>query len=423
MINKLLTAAVIILLASVSAFSQNGTSSPYSFYGIGELKFDGTVENRSMGGLSVYSDSIHLNLQNPASLGKLKLTNISIGGEQDFITQTTDNQSAKGSSSTIDYVALGLPLGKFSTSVGLTAYTSGGYKTGGSDPANAEVGDSRYSGTGGLNRVFWAGGYSINKNLQIGAEINYQFGKIENEAIYITGVTYDVKEYNQSKLTGLGFNLGLMYSGKINENMSLFSSLSYAPEINMKSDNYRTLSTIVFNPNNEPIEREVSVQDLEALGLAETDFKLPSRLTLGAGIGQEKKWFAGADFTFLGTSSLINRTFNPTNVEFNNSTKVSVGGFYIPRYNSLTSYWNRVVYRAGFRYENTGLEINDRKINEFGMSFGAGLPVGRLFSNVNLGVEYGIRGTTEANLVKERFVNLNISLSFNDRWFQRRRID
>jgi len=37
------------------------SQSPYSFYGVGVNTFKGTMDNRSMGGLNVYSDSIHLN--------------------------------------------------------------------------------------------------------------------------------------------------------------------------------------------------------------------------------------------------------------------------------------------------------------------------------------------------------------------------
>ena len=59
--------AVMLLITGVS-IAQNGTTSPYSYFGIGEQKFKGTAENRSMGGLSVYSDSIHLNFQNPEVL-------------------------------------------------------------------------------------------------------------------------------------------------------------------------------------------------------------------------------------------------------------------------------------------------------------------------------------------------------------------
>ena len=65
MIKRLIVICIAIISSSV--FAQQGTASPYSFYGIGSLKFKGTVENRSMGGIGVYLDSIHLNLRNPAS--------------------------------------------------------------------------------------------------------------------------------------------------------------------------------------------------------------------------------------------------------------------------------------------------------------------------------------------------------------------
>jgi hypothetical protein len=82
-----------------------------------------------------------------------------------------------------------------------------------------------------------------------------------------------------------------------------------------------------------------------------------------------------------------------------------------------------VVYRAGLYYEKTGLNINSESINEFGISFGLGLPVGDLFSNANLGFEIGKRGTTKNNLIQENFVNFQLSLSLNDRWFQKRKYD
>jgi hypothetical protein len=79
------------------------------------------------------------------------------------------------------------------------------------------------------------------------------------------------------------------------------------------------------------------------------------------------------------------------------------------------------VYRAGFRTENTGLVVNGESIREFGISFGAGLPLGFDYSDVNLGFEYGQRGTTNKNLIKEDFFSFSISLSLNDRWFKRRK--
>ena len=76
MIKKLFLA--LTLLATFIASAQEGTSSPYSFYGLGEVKFKGTHDVRSMGGLGVAFDSIHLNLNNPATYSRLKRTNFFI---------------------------------------------------------------------------------------------------------------------------------------------------------------------------------------------------------------------------------------------------------------------------------------------------------------------------------------------------------
>lgn len=82
-----------------------------------------------------------------------------------------------------------------------------------------------------------------------------------------------------------------------------------------------------------------------------------------------------------------------------------------------------MVYRAGARFEQTGLAVNGQDINEFGISFGLGLPVGRLFSNMNLGFEIGKRGTTDFGLIQENFFNTYLSFSLNDRWFEKRLYD
>jgi len=417
------TLLLLVALISISAVAQEGTASPYSFYGIGELKFRGTVVNKSMGGLSVYSDSIHLNLLNPASLGKLKLTTFTIGGNQKFTNLKSDNGSGSASNTTFDYMAVGFPMGKLGMSFGLLPYTSVGYKTGFTDYLTATAGEGRYEGTGGLNKAFVAAGYSINDNLSLGIDLNYNFGKTHNEAILITDLTYDTQEINESKLSGLAINFGATYKKMLNEKLELMTGLTYSPEVGLSSNNTRELSTIVFNTNGSVVARDTKEIDLKAIGLENTTFKLPSKLTIGAGFGEPKKWFAGIDYTTLGTSKSGNQTFNSTGVTYKNANKVSVGGFYIPKYNSLTSYASRVVYRTGIRFENTGIKIQNEDINEFGISFGVGLPVGRKFSNVNIGFEYGSRGTTNNNLVKENFFNLNLSLSFNDKWFQKRKID
>jgi hypothetical protein len=416
------TILLFVAFISLNAAAQQGTASPYSFYGIGELNFKGTVENQSMGGISMFTDSIHVNLLNPASLGKLKLTTFTIGATHKISDLKTTENSENTSSSTFDYLVVGLPMGKLSMSFGLLPFTSVGYKTGFSDYQNIQAGDGRFEGSGGVNKAFLAAGYSINKNLSLGVDLNYNFGKLTKEAIVVTeaGASggYNNLEVNESRLSGLAVKFGATYNKMITEKLELMTGVTYSPEINLNSVNNETISTFKFNANGVPAIRDTQEYDVD-----NTKFKLPTKLTVGAGLGEPKKWFAGIDYTSLGTSSLENINFSDTNVTFKDASKIAIGGFYIPKYNSLTSYLSKVVYRTGFRYENTGMKIQNEDINEFGISLGVGLPMGRKFSNINIGFEYGSKGTTNSNLVKENFFNINLSLSFNDKWFQKRKID
>ena len=123
------------------------------------------------------------------------------------------------------------------------------------------------------------------------------------------------------------------------------------------------------------------------------------------------------------TANFLIRCTVDTATSYEDASTISIGGFFIPQYNSFTSYFKRVVYRAGLHFEKTGLIINNESIKEFGISFGLGLPVGDVFSNANLGFEIGKRGTTNSNLIQENFINFQLSLSLNDRWFQKRKYD
>ena len=69
---------------------------------------------------------------------------------------------------------------------------------------------------------------------------------------------------------------------------------------------------------------------------------------------------------------------------------------------------------------------NFTEIKDFGISFGLGLPL-RSLSNLNLGVEYGRKGSTINNLIQENYFNFKLSLSLSaigqQAWFIKKRID
>lgn len=433
MIKKLLL--VFIACFAIQSYAQEGTASPYSFFGIGSLKFKGTVENRSMGGLSIYKDSIHINLRNPATYGgnnidfyqkESRPVKFSVGGSHTSSNLESNNSSDRIQSSSFDYLALSIPIGKLGFGFGLLPYTSVGYKLENSNP-NGTI-NTRFNGSGGLNKAFLSVGYQLTKGLSVGVDANYNFGNIENNTLEFRynnegePLQTQSKESNRSDLSGLNFNIGLHYQTMITDKLELQSALTYSPKSDITSRNERFFNTLTINANtgSEFVINTIDA-DLEAINLDKTSLTLPSKFTIGAGIGEPRKWFAGIDYTSQKTSEFSNPLYTNTGTTYEDSSALSIGGFYIPKYNSFTSYWQRVVYRAGVRFENTGLNINNQSIKEFGMSFGVGIPVGTIFSNANLGVEIGQRGTTNANLIKENFVNFQLSLSLNDRWFKRRK--
>lgn len=404
----------LFLLITSITFAQEGTTSPYSFYGIGSLKFRGTTENRSMGGLGVFSDSIHLNLQNPAAYAGLRLINFSVGASHQSLKQKNETESQNTSTSSLDYLAMGIPMGKLGMGFGMLPYTSVGYDF----YSEVPEGITQYTGNGGLNKAFLALGYQVTPQLSLGIDASYNFGKIENTAItQKSELQYGTRVINRSNLSGFTFNFGAMYKRMVAENLELSGSFTFTPGTNINSENLRKTGSVSIVPSGifDIDERDVSVPD--------TEFTFPSQLTLGVGLSKPKYWGLGIEYINQKTSNFTNRSFTIENVTYKNASKFIVGGFYIPNYNSFGDYYKRVVYRAGARFEQTGLSVSGHDINEFGISFGVGLPIGRLFSNMNLGFEYGSRGTTDYGLIKENFFNTYLSFSLNDRWFEKRLYD
>ena len=386
----------ICLLFSLVTFAQEGTSSPYSFYGIGDVKFKGTVENRSMGGLTIFPDSIHVNFQNPAAYSSLKLTTFSIGGTYLTTKFKTSSQEEKARRTALDYFVVGLPIGKFGAGFGLIQYSAVGYKI-----KTTEAGPPQtirnYSGSGGLNKAFFGLGYEISPKFRIGVDVSYNFGKIQTNSFrFVENVQDGSREKNISDMNGVTFSSGLMFQSKINKRLSVFSSLVFSPESKLKSINERKTATIQYTPSGEEVitnEKDVQVDN--------TTIKLPTKLSIGTGIGELKKWMIGTEITFQQSSNFGNR-FNDIDkdkdkVKYENAIKYNIGGYYIPNYNSFSSYFKKITYRGGVRYENTGLIFNDKSINDLGLNLGLGLPIPGVFSNINLGLELGKRGTTAAN--------------------------
>lgn len=409
---------IVAIIFTVQMAAQEGTSSPYSYYGIGLTKFKGTVENQSMGGLMLFSDSIHVNLRNPAGYGQLKITTYTIGGSHQRTQLNTATESENNSTTSLDYLAIGIPTGKLNFGLGLIPYSAVGYRI---QDVNEETAN-QFTGRGGMNKVFLTTAYSFSEDLSLGVDLNYNFGNIQNNfTIYQNGVQFGTRQINRTDFSGFNLNFGIDYQTRINNRLKLHTAATYAPEMQISTERMRSTVPVVYS---QEIDRIPPGYTTNTINFPESKMSLPAQFNLGAGVGLPNKWFFGAEYGNIQAANYeLNSGLTNLDYRYENASQYKVGGYYVPQYNSLTSYFSRMVYRGGFRYEETGLHLNNEAINEFGITFGIGLPAGSNFSNANIGFEYGQRGTTNSDLIKENFFKLSISLSLSEKWFLRSRFD
>ncbi|MEP2238657.1 MAG: hypothetical protein ABJI22_09885 [Maribacter sp.] len=428
MIRKIVIA--IVYITTVGMYAQDGTVSPYSFFGIGDLRNESTVENQMMGGIGVYADSVHINLKNPAAFGKLGLEVMDREGLVTYTAGVSNKQytlksfteEEQSSITSLDYLALGFSVGKgLGMGFGIMPYSSVGYNLVDERTVSGNSLVNVYSGEGGLTKVFYSVGYEVLKDLSIGATVNFNFGTLESERLQqIDDVQFGTFDRRSSRVNGFDFNYALNYSPIIKGRNRLHTSIRVNTQGNLVSKNDRQLGSFSVSTGGTIEELEVN---LDAQNLKNTELKIPTTTTLGIGYGEDYKWFIGAEYSFQEMSSFENAFLGADSIAYEDASSFAFGGFITPEHGSFSSYFKRVTYRAGLRLDKTGMLVNDVDINNFGITFGLGLPLGRSFSNLNLGFEFGRRGTTRANLIEESYFKFNVGLSLNDRWFQKRKIN
>lgn len=424
MVKNFLTALVCLL--SFGIYAQNGTISPYSFFGIGDTRNNGTIENRMMGGLQTYADSIHINLRNPAAYSKLRLTAYTAGISHREFRLRDNAETQRTSVTNLDYLAIGIPIAKNAAiGFGIQPYSSVGYDLV-QETTNAELDTvtNVFTGQGGLNRAFISLGFQPVKNLSLGATANFNFGTLEYERIQtVQNVQFGTLDSRVSRVNGFDFNLGANFTPGLGDKLTLYTHVGVDTQINLVSENSQRIGSFSLTGG----EIETFDVDLDSRNLRNTEFKIPTRSTFGLGIGENKKWFMGAEYSMQGLSSFENVFLGQENVIYNDASSMAFGAYYVPNFSALSGIFNLITYRAGLRYDQTGLVVNGKEINNFGITFGFGIPLKGTgidrFSNLNLGFELGRRGTRAAGLVEESYLNISVGLSLNSRWFIKKKIN
>lgn len=415
---------IVLLFASERTRGQARISSPYSRYGVGELWYNNTNVNLSgMGnvGLAISSDN-YINIKNPASYTGFDSTSFlfDIAGLGSYTTLKTTEISQDADYASFGYILFGAPITKrWRASFGLIPFSNVGYSLY-EEEVVPDVGLVRYTyeGSGALNQFHIGNAVKITPNLSIGINTSYIWGVIDRrrkvtfpDSLSMLSTRLD----NFDHISDLLIDVGVQYFVPLKNGMELGTGLVFKPSTNINTTR-QYIAQNYFSSSGSTIEspRDTVAYNPSQKGVLEFPVGLGAGVSLKRGnqflVSLDASWRNWEEFKSYGRSDSLQNSFS-----FN------IGGEFIPQHNSITSYWHRVRYRFGFRYENSYLEINNTPIKEFGISFGLGFPFKRSKSMLNFAFEFGNKGTVENNLVQENFFKFTFGLSIYEKWFTKNR--
>lgn len=413
---------ILMLVATKLTEAQIRTNSPYTRFGIGNLNRTANPRFLALGGLSLgMRDPEHVNLWNPASYTAFdSLSFVFEGGAIDhYVDLKTTDKSSSSNYATLSHLTIGFPVTSWwKSSIGLIPFSEVGYiiTLNAEEPGIGPVA-YKFDGSGGLNQIYWGNGFRINENFSAGFNLSYFFGSItHNRNVYLpdTAYYYNVKISDITNFSDIYLTYGLQYHKALTRERFFTGGLVLNTSTRVNYTNDYIAQTFLSGLNGV----EYIIDTVSFIDDQKGNIKFPWRIGTGFTTGKSGKWLAGADIHYQNWSSF---TFDEQSDSLKNSLSLTTGGEFTPDINASTGYWKNIHYRMGLRYSQSYLEIKEHRINEFGMSFGLGLPLRRSRSTLNLGVEFGKRGTTADNLIQENFVTFSFGISAFEKWFYKSR--
>ncbi|MBN2635627.1 MAG: hypothetical protein JXR61_05110 [Prolixibacteraceae bacterium] len=419
-----------LILIPTLLFGQfnNNTTSPYSRYGLGDLQDYSFGRTSAMGGASIASRyNRQINLANPASFNAID----SLG----FMFETGLN--ARGSKFSNDigeftandvnfqYFAMNFRVSRYvGAALGLKPFSDIGYNVTVLD--NDEIAGyiyTQYYGGGTISKAFLGLGIKPIENLSLGANINYSFGLLNqnsevgflNDVGNIRSDYYIIQQFKSTRVSDFSFEFGAQATIPIKEGHKIIMG-----------------AVLENNPKYRAFSSDLSIKKISSTIYSDSDtlnatdeekgiIEFP--LSLGLGLSYVKEDVLEINVDYYHQAWGDSKFFGEESSYLTDLNKFAIGAEWVPDKFSIRGYFNRVSYRAGVAYKQTYLKFDDQQINDYGITFGIGLPIYRSNSTINVAAEFGRRGTKKYNLVLEKYAKLNVSVNLYDLWFIKRRFD
>ena len=252
---------------------------------------------------------------------------------------------------------------------------------------------------------------NITKNISVGAEYIYYFGALDR----YSNVLFTTDGSMRSLETGFDYALGsssgrvgAQYFGNLNKEKGVILTLGAT---------YRFATKLKGDYTRFAYAKGAVTDTVMHVEKDDYQVRIPEEIAVGFSVKKKDKWLFGADYSRQDWSG---EKFETVSSDFDcepvTSSYYKVGFEFIPNKYDIRYYMKRVTYRIGAYYEQSYLKVGGKQINAAGVTVGMSLPIYRMYNAVNIAVDFGQRGSTKNNLVRERYVQLLLNISLHDIW-------
>ena len=414
--------ALLLTMVTGMAIAQNNTNSPYTRYGYGDLSDQSFGNSKAMGGIAFgLRDGAQINPLNPASYTAIdSLTFLFEGG----VSLQNMNISGGGvklnaKNSSFDYLAMQFRLHpRIAMSIGLLPFSNVGYSVSDSKVDNGVSQTRSFTGDGGLHQLYGGIGVKVLKNLSLGVNASYFWGDITRTRTIIYPATSESYSYIQQmgvSISDYKLDFGAQYTLDFNKKHSMTIGAVFSPKHKLNND--YTVTTQVSTTNSNNLDATLELPNTFGVGFT---YNYDKRLTVGADYSLQQ--WSKTKFGVNTSDDAVREDFNET-YTYCNRHKVSVGAEYIPNLMGR-SYLSHIKYRLGAYYTTPYYKIGGKEATrEYGVTAGFGLPVPRSRSILSISGQFVRISGQESAFVNENIFRVSIGLTFNERWFFKRRVE
>jgi len=415
-----------LIVFPIVSKAQNN-SSPYSIIGIGNVENSYFNRYTGMGNAGVaLSDGRYINNSNAASLSKLGnhifsfelSTRASVsaytGGN---LLAITPNSTAPNTTFDVTFRRISVATkltNKWGSSLGLQPYSTANYSYTAikSIEGNNQIDTltAQYEGSGGVNQFYWANGYQLTKNTSVGVTSSVLFGSLKQTESFLNAeVPGGLVTTDNIYLSGAYFNFSLLTKLRLSHSWVSTYGVTFSP----KTTFHTTYNVTVTDASLDTLKKDQPLDD---------HFTIPAVVNLGMAFIKNDKYTFTVNAQEQSWSEIRGNAFQPVggaDYQLVNSSKISIG---YQKSNKVKNFYGQEYEKSFFQLGayggNTYLRVSGQQLTDYGGSIGYGRNGKRSPIGYYIAIEAGRRGSSNTNVLSENYFNLNLVLSYIDRWYK-----